>query len=204
MQAEAERRSHEMTVKQILFWPKTLDWHPVRTYAQGVWQIFTSIAPHTRPSALLFEPLIWQPFPDRVFIVRPGIFLVEIKETCSPLVIVLVIQFARDEFPIFQAHAIILLTALATKYQRQEHALAITWYILLSLQRQVAFLLYRGINRITFADELVQTEGERRSACFWMRFTCISGKQRLLDSLNTLLDRLASEITQLICSALLT
>src|SRR5260370_35467556 len=102
----------------------------------------------------------------------------------------LVIQFARDELPIFQAHAIILLTALAAKYQRQEHALAITWYVLLSLQCQVTILLwlYRSINRITFADELVQTEAVRWSACFWMRFTRLSGNQSLLDALNTLLD----------------
>src|SRR6266700_1279318 len=59
-------------------------------------------------------------------------------------------------------------TALATKYQRQEHSLSITGYVLLSLQCQKTFFLYRGIDHTTFADELVQTESERRSACFWM------------------------------------
>src|SRR5260370_16732866 len=105
----------------------------------------------------------------------------------------LVIQFARDELPIFQAHAIILLTALAAKYQRQEHTLAITWYVLLSLQRQVTIWLYRSINRITFADELVQTEGVSWSACFCIRFPRVSAKQILLYGPNTFLNTLAAE-----------
>src|SRR5438034_11217322 len=153
---------------------------------------------------MFFQPLVRQPLFDRVLIVRPGVLLAVIEETRSPLIIILIIQFARDIFPIFQAHAIILLAALAAKYQRQEHAFAITWYVLLSLQRQETFFLYRGIDHITFADELVQTESERRCACFWMWFAHVSCQQSLLDSLNTLLDRLTSKFAQSNGSAPLT
>src|SRR5947207_6593998 len=103
---------------------------------------------------MLFQPLVRQSLFDRVFIVRPGVLLAVIEETHSSLIIILIIQFALDIFPIFQAHTIVLLAALAAKYQRQEHTLAITGYVLLPLQCQKAFmfLLERGVDHITFAD----------------------------------------------------
>src|SRR5260370_2600775 len=204
MEAEGEGGGYEMAVKQVFTWLKTIYRHPVSLHARGGWEIIASIAPHTGASAMLFEPLVRQPFLERIFIDGPGVFLAVIEESCFPLVVQLVIQFARDELSILQAHTIVLLAAFTAKYKRQEHPVAITRYVLLSLQRQVTFLFKRGKDRIAFADELVQAEGERWSACFWMRLTCIYSKQCLLDSLNTALDRLISELTQSIGSTSLT
>src|SRR5262249_51171534 len=54
---------------------------------------------------------------------------------------------------------------------------------LLAVNRQVSrlFVFKRGIDRVAAANELMQTEGKRRKAGFWVPFTFVSGKQRLLD-----------------------
>src|SRR5437016_601525 len=142
----------------------------------GEWEIFLPITPHAYSISIFFEPIFWKSIPERVLIVIPRILLAMIEETCFSTLIMLVIQFSWDEFLIFQVHAIIFLTALAAKYQWQQYTFAIAWYELLPLQGQEGFLLQRSIHRVTFTDELVQTKRERRSACFWVWFTRVSGK----------------------------
>src|SRR3989442_15416324 len=97
MQTEAERGGYEMAVKQVFTWLKTIHRHPVSLHAHGEGEIIASIAPHTGASAMLFEPLVWQPFPERIFIDGPGVFLAVIEESGFPLIVQLGIQFARDE-----------------------------------------------------------------------------------------------------------
>ncbi len=87
--------------------------------------------------------------------------LAGVQESRFPLVIELVVQLARNNHPVLQAHAVILLAALAAKDQRQEDPLAISRHNLLALQRQVARWFERGVDGIALADKLVQAEGKR-------------------------------------------
>src|SRR6202011_6042703 len=134
------------------------------------WEIIAAIAPHAHSRAVFFEPLVRQPFLECVLVKGPGILLAIVQESRSPVAIELVVQFARDELPILQAHAVILLAALAAKDQRQKDALAISRHKLLALQRQMALWFERGVDGIALADKLVQAEGERRQAGLGVRF----------------------------------
>src|SRR5437588_3356390 len=134
----------------------------VALYEHRKWQIIAAIAPHAHSHAVFFEPLVRQPFLELVLVKGPGILLAIVQESRLPIAIELIVQFARDELPILQAHAVILLAALPAKDQRQKDALAISRHKLLTLQRQVSLWFERSIDGIAFADKLVQAERKRR------------------------------------------
>src|ERR1700694_5331521 len=95
----------------------------VALYEHRKWEIIAAIAPHAHSRAVFFEPLVRRPFLERVLVKGPGILFAIVQEPRLPVAIELVVQFARDELLILQAHAVILLAALAAKDQRKKEAL---------------------------------------------------------------------------------
>ena len=86
--------------------------HTIPPHAHGSRQIVAPTAAHTKTHACLLQPFVRQPLFNRVLVQRPRIVTAVIEKTSFPLVILLLIEFARQILPVLQAHTIVFLAAL--------------------------------------------------------------------------------------------
>jgi hypothetical protein len=136
---------------------------------------------------MLLDPVIRQTVEQFVeAVARPGVFAAEIQIARHCVVVTksvhqmarFVPQANRLSRRIFNPpDAVILLATLAAKDQRQQHPRPIARHELLTMEREVAFVLvFQGrVNGITTRDKLVQPKGERRAVRERLVLAAITG-----------------------------
>src|SRR5260370_31930967 len=89
--------------------------HTIPTHTYGSRQIVAPAAAHAKTHACLLQPSVRQALFNRVLVQRPGVVAAVIEKTSFPLVILLVIELAREILTVLQAHAVVFLSTLATE-----------------------------------------------------------------------------------------
>src|SRR5207248_10826649 len=97
----------------------------------------------------------------------------------------------RDEYrtTLYNTIAVVLRAALTAKDQRKKYRLAVSGHELLAMNRDVPFIfgLYRGVNRVSTANELMETKCKRGKAGLGIWLTTISAEEPRLNRNRALL-----------------